>query len=385
MSTSTREARILFVIDSLAFGGAERQFVELLKGLDRSRFSPIVVYFYEARDGYRDVLEQLDMPIRCLGRQGRHDLLRPMMALRRIILDDEIDLVHTFMNLASVLGALAARTSSRPVICSAIRDGRDANLKLMLSKRMLSGIATVLVSNSRAGFENRFRRWKEHFRVIYNGIDLDRFRTGRAIAQAVRAGLNIRESEPVVGMVASFSPYKDHETLIRAIPRVLESYPKAAFVLVGDGPNREFLEGLAASLEVGGHVHFLGFRKDVDSLYAIFDVCVLLTNSDKIVEGLPNCLIEAQASGIPVIASRGGGVEEVVENGRTGLVIEPKSPYLVSEAICRLLEDERFQSRLSSAALINVRRSFALDRYVGDYQDLYTQVLEEVPPRTRSA
>ncbi|MGI6657060.1 MAG: glycosyltransferase [Desulfobulbus sp.] len=372
-----RPIRVVFVIDSLRPGGAERQLVELIRGLfARGGYELHLVCLLRAQNSYAEWLTPLGLEPHYIQRSCKYDFAGPVFSLARYIRSQRIDLVHTFMNMGSLIGCLAAKMTRRPVVCSAIRDGKDPSRKAKYIKYFLAAAADYLVANSRAGFAGRFRTMRPHFRVVYNGVDFSRFAGDDKATQRAANELGLQGERRVVGMVGSLSLYRDQATLLRAAPRVLSVFPDVVFVFVGDGDQREHLEQLAKQLGIAAQVVFAGFRGDVDRIYPLMDLCVLLSNNRVIIEGISNALIEAMANGVPVIASTGGGTDELIEHNQSGLLVEPHNPEAVADAVLALLgAPEAERSRLARNACQRVRELFALERYVREYEDLYDDLL----------
>jgi len=186
--------------------------------------------------------------------------------------------------------------------------------------------------------------------VVPLGIDLDRL--------AVE-----RRPEGIVGTVARLVEQKGIDTLIAAVPRVLESHPSTRFVVVGEGPLRASLEEAAAGLPV----ELLGERDDVPEQLARFDVFALASRF----EGLCLAVIEAQAAGVPVVATPVGGIVETVVDGETGLTIPVDDPAALAGAIVRLLDDRPLADRLAAEARERVRARFSIDTMVAETLRLY--------------
>ena len=366
--------RILFVIDSLGFGGAERQLVELIKGLDKQKYQIHLVSLIKKSAGYADILVNHHVNVNYFCRSYKTDLIKPLFLLIRYIHRNHIDLVHTFMNMGSLFGCLAAKATRTPVVCSAIRDAKDVSLKAKYIKIVLSHLADCYVANSKAGFTNRNMRIKRHFRVIYNGIDFSRFSKLKCDVDKIKREFHLERFNLIIGMVASLSVNKDHETLIKAAPTVLKKYPNAAFLFIGDGENRSKLENLARAYGIFENVIFTGYRSDIDRIYPMLSICVLLTNTN-ILDGIPNTLLEAMANGIPVVASAGGGTLELVKNGLNGILVPPKDPYRTAEAINKLLSNFDLLKRVAQNGKQHVQKFFRLERYVGEYERNYNEVL----------
>jgi len=365
--------RLLFVIDSLGFGGAERQLVELVKGLDPCKYDVHVVCFDDSIEGFSEILESCGIDICYIKRAFKYDI-RIVFSLAKYIRRNDIHVVHAFLNLGALVGVLAARFAGRPVVCSGIRDAKDKNLKLKLSKRALAILSDILVANSRAGFANRFSRMRPHFRVVYNGVDFSRFEK-QIDTSDLKADLHLSNFKHIIGMVASLSERKDHYTLLKAAPIVLQNLPNTCFLLVGDGTRRRVLRKKVEELGLENNILFLGFRSDVDHILNILDVFILLTNPDVHLEGISNSIIEAMAVGVPVIASEGGGTGEIIQHNVNGILLKPKHPQEAAQAILRLLSNKAEAAVLASAAETYVTRTFGLQRYVDAYEKIYRELL----------
>lgn len=364
---------LLLIIHSLKFGGAERQLVELIKGLNCQLYEVHLICLENASEGYTDLLAQTGIKICYFSRSYKYDL-RPIFSIYRYIRGKKIDLVHTFENLGSLYGLLAAKLSGRQVVSSSIRNAKDENFKLKISKRIFARFADILVSNSRAGLINRFNRMKPHYRVIYNGVDITRFQHEKPDLHSIIDGLGISSFKYIIGMVASLSERKDQDTILDAASLILESFPDTLFLFIGDGPRKEALSEKVRQTGLQDNVIFLGNRNDVEELMQVFDVAVLLTNNDIHLEGISNAIIEAMMLGIPVVASQGGGTNEIVKHNVNGILVSPKSIQKTAEAVIELLKDKPKAKRLSKAAKISVMEKFNLYRYVKEYEDIYQEL-----------
>jgi len=195
------------------------------------------------------------------------------------------------------------------------------------------------------------------FHVIYLGIDLQRFRGAKPALEG---------EGPIIGNVARLVPQKGHRFLLEAAPGILERHPRARFVFVGEGSARAELEAQARSLGIDKHVLLVGEKTDVPAWLASFDVFAL----PSLFEGFCYAVIEAQAAGVPVVATPVGGVRETVINRETGLVVPTEDPVALAAAICRLLEHPDEARALSLEAGRRVER-FSKERTVAETIALY--------------
>jgi glycosyltransferase involved in cell wall biosynthesis len=184
----------------------------------------------------------------------------------------------------------------------------------------------------------------EQYRVIRSGIDLGQFAGQHRCRARDRLGLPLEA--PLVGSVARLAPPKDIETLVRAFAQLMGDRPAARLVLVGDGPRRDDIEALVASLGMEERVVLAGTRRDVAEVLPAFDVLVL----SSLHEGLPRAIVEAMASGVPVVATAVGGIPEIVRDEETGLLVPVGDATAMGAAISRLLDDPALGSSLAASA-----------------------------------
>lgn len=372
--------RLLFVTPSLCIGGAERQLVQLLKNLDPERYVITVAVFTGvdevAQDGfYGQVSDLPNVSLTVLTRSGRFDLLGPVRSLVRLIRTERIQVMHTFLNLASTFGLVAAKITGVPIIASAIRDSRDPGLAYRLCRIAQARATDILVSNSEAGFDNRFRRRRANFRVIGNGLDLRRFESQPQAVASLREELQLARFTHLLGMVATLSDFKDHTAFLHIAARVVAEKPQAGFLVIGDGPNRAALEALSAQLRLGDNVVFTGYRSDIDTLTGLLDVACLFTNYRIISEGLPNAVLEAMACGVPVVATDDGGTVEILQDGVEGFLVSRNDVEISSRRILELLNDDELRRSMGQRGRATIAANFSMDVCVARYEALYHQLL----------
>jgi len=212
--------------------------------------------------------------------------------------------------------------------------------------------------------------------VIDNGIDLAAFRN-----PCPKVGAEFRTSGMrIVGAVGRLVDQKGFDYLLRAIPRILERFPNTVFLIAGEGTERAKLEALASELNIAGQVHFMGARSDMPNVYASFDVFALSSLN----EGMPIALIEAMATAKPVVATRVAAVPKLVIDGETGLLIEPRSPEALSDAVCQLLENSALCERLGRAARARIEQQFSSEVMAQRYLKLYRQLQINLAPTAES-
>jgi glycosyltransferase involved in cell wall biosynthesis len=375
----TLKRRLLLLIDRLEDGGAERQFCDLARGLARDGRFELTVGILARRRGVHDgAIESLAVPIVRFERSGR---LRPR-ALRGLIRElrrGRHELIHAWKPLACDYAVMAGRLGRVPIVLSSIRNAQDHDWLHHLRTRIHARFADRLVSNSQAGFASRFRRMRPGFVVIRNGVDLARLEIDEGRRSRARAELPFAAGTRLVVMAASFTEKKDHATMLDAFAAVARARADVGLVLAGQGPTQAAARSRAAALGIAARVHFAGFVEQVEGLLAIADLSILLTDARRHREGISNSLVESMALGVPVVATAGGGTDEVVEDGVSGLLIPPRDAAAAERALLRLLDDRELRSRLIEGARTKVESAFGLDRFIGDHVKLYEEVLAGSP------
>jgi sugar transferase (PEP-CTERM/EpsH1 system associated) len=208
--------------------------------------------------------------------------------------------------------------------------------------------------------------------VVSNGIDTARFRARRD-PQALRASLGIPPGAPVVGTIGRLCEVKTQDVLLRAFVGLRKQVPEVRLVLVGDGPLMGELRGLAANLGLEPCVSFVGYQAQPERFLDLMDVFALTSRS----EGMPLSVLEAWAAGVPVVASRVGGLPELIEDGRNGLLFPAGDEAALVEALRRLIVHAPLARQLGETGRLEVEARFSLDRMADDYQRHYFDLLRQ--------
>jgi glycosyltransferase involved in cell wall biosynthesis len=369
---------ILYPVNQLKIGGAEQQLLELVRGLDKRRFRPIVAPIYPGGPLEPELRAVPGAELVQLNRQGKFDpttLVRVAALLR----SRRVDVVQPFLSPATFFGLLPALLVGTPVTVVTERCGvrlvRGTGYKLYRTMEdALTHFASVVVPNSAAGRDDLLRRGipTHKIRIIYNGINRERLRIDEAHVAAVRAQLGVPASGHVVGILASVTPPKGHDTFLQAAATLAAQRPDVRFAVVGDGPLRPEMEGLAAMLGLGERVVFFGYQRRVADFLA---ACDLLVSSSRDNEGCSNAILEAMALDVPVIATDVGGNRELIEPGVTGYLVPVGDPMALADAVAAALADTPARRALAARARQQVDTRFGVQRMVGEYEDLYTAQL----------
>lgn len=338
--------RILVAIDGMEVGGSQRQVEQLLKGLDRQRWEPELVFF-RSPSFLVEEIEKQGIRVHHLPKRRRVDI--PFLfGLARLLRRGNYRLVHAFSLTAELACVLARPMSGRwPVLVASERSfALDRPAWFWRLKRLVLGQSAAVIANSRAGAKATARRTRmpdELFFTVSNGVDIpDALDAGTRAA--IRQSIGAPEGRLFALFVGRLVPVKNLPSLVRAM-QILEPAQRPWLALAGDGPEREEIQALADALGVAEDLCFLGERRDVDRLLQAADFLVLSSHF----EGLSNAILEAMAAGCPVIASAVGGSPELIENGHTGLLYPPDDAAALAEAMLRMA-DPALRQRLSLGA-----------------------------------
>lgn len=348
MTTVAGPTRVLWLSKGLGRGGAEQLLVGLARNLDPARVSVHVGYVLAHKDALVDDLRAADARVSCLS-GGLAARWSWPLRLRRMLRDGDFDIVHTHSPVVAVAARLLA---PRGVLVMHTEHNvweryrfatRTAN-RLTYSRN-----TSVLAVSDGVAQSIRQRRTiaaQPVVEVLTHGIDIEAVRAGADARQEARQRLRLPTSAFVVGTVANMTPKKDQETLLRAMALVIRDEPSAQVVIVGGGPLEPRLRRLAGAVGLDGHIQFAGVRNDVAEILCGFDVFAL----PSLHEGLALALLEAMAAEVACVATRVGGIPEVVEQGKTGLLVPVGDHEALAAALLQVRRDPTLRARLAGAA-----------------------------------
>jgi len=372
------QIQILYVIASLDIGGTERQLYLLLKHLDRNRFAPHVVSL--SPGGYWiQPIRDLGIELITLERRTNYELKR-LISLTGMIRNRNPHIVHSYQPPANAYAGLAATMAKHSKMIASRRSfdfETQSNALKKIIDRTIYRNADAVVCNSSSLYENLKNRYGERINavVIHNGIEMvDPPRFERA--SEVKNMLGVPLEAPVVGTVGRLIPIKNHRLFLDIASGVFKKRPDVYFVLVGDGPLENELRTYAETLGIADRVVFTGQRDDVPLLLNAFDI-FLFTSSNHYSEGegLPNAVMEAMVSGLPCVASRAGGTQELFQDGEAGYLVEPEAREAYLGRTLTLLEDKILRRSMGQMGRTIIQKRYSVSAMVSQFEDLYTKVL----------
>lgn len=355
--------RVLYVVGNFVAGGAERHLLEMWRRIDRTRFE-VEIACIRAEGMFLPEVRRLGLPVRDLG-IGRRLYgpggLRGLLRLVHHVLRFRPHVMHGYLFGPNLLAALAGRIAGVPVVVVAKRnvDAFESPRQIAV-QRLAARLATHVTAVSEAVAETVVDLGVPRGRitVIPNGVDADRFGE-----PSYAAG----NGAAVIGSVGCLAPRKDYATLLEALALLDRRGLEWRADLVGDGPERERLEGRARSLGLEHRVRFLGERDDVEALLPTFDVFVLSSRE----EGIPNALLEAMAAGRPAVATAVGGTPEVMQADAQGWLVPPARPEALAAALEEAIRDRAEAERRGRAARRRVLEEMDIGAMVRRHEAFY--------------
>jgi glycosyltransferase involved in cell wall biosynthesis len=365
--------RVLYLVDhARTVGGAERFVAGLATSVPRDKVEPWVC---STRYGHHPALTQLaaaGVPHVGLGRTGTWQLQR-FLPLVRLLRRKRFDVVHANMFGSNLWGALLGRACRVPVVLAHEHTWSFAGdaLRIWLDRHVIATLATRLIAVSQADRERMISiEGVPEEKVVV--MPLAHVPHSDPTTGNIRSELGLKTNTPLVAVAAVMRPQKALEVMLDAHALMLERVPDAHLAIAGDGPCRAQLVEHVNRLGIRDSVHLLGIREDVDAILRAADVAAM--SSDY--EGVPLFALECINAGTPLVATAVGGLPEVIDEGRTGLLVPPRDPVALAQAIERVLTDRPLALTLANA-LERKRDDISLESVAHRFAELYEELVTE--------
>lgn len=363
---------ILHLIDTTGPGGAETVFTTLLRRLTSERYQHTVVLRGEG--WVADTVREIGLDPLIIDSKGSFNL-GYIATLLRLIRKNQITLIHAHLLGSNIYGAMVAFIARVPMIAT-FHGGVDvaSNERFLATKFRLINIgakAIVCVSKrlqEELGFRSPLASAK--LRLIYNGVDPEKFQPRSA--DALKGELGLPADAKIVISIGNIRPAKGYPYLVGAAAEVTSQDPGVHFVIVGH-PRKDLFSELEAQIKEAGvcsNTHFLGFRSDVQDLLCQADVFLLPSTS----EGFSISTVEAMMAGVPVVATRSGGPEEILEHEKTGVLVPVADSSAISEAVQRVVRGE-IPEDMTRLAREKAVQSFSVRSMIDHYEALYRELV----------
>lgn len=379
--------RVAHVITRLCKGGAQENTFHTVRLANRNRYEVSLISgpTSGAEGSIEDTIAAAGISI-----DREPALIRPvspvqdaraLAGLVRKFRRGRFHIVHTHTSKAGMLGRMAARMAGVPIIVHTphgnIFDGYFSPLvtrAFIAAERWAARRTDRIIELTPGGIEEHLARGigrREQFINIFSGIDLTPYQRARDSRTQTRAALGLQDDQFVIGAVGRLEPIKGFTYFMDAAEAIAPRAPRACFVHAGDGSEASRLRSRASALN--GRVKFLGLRDDVPALMAAFDVLVVPSLN----EGMGRVILEAGAAGTPVVATRVGGIPEVVREGETGLLVPPKDGASIASAVLQLADNRAKAAEMGASARRWVAPDFSLERMVMRIEALYEELVRE--------
>ncbi len=361
--------KILQLIPTLDRSGAEKQMVLLATGLPRDRFR-VEVATLTRLGPYEAALRAAGIPVTPIGKRLKLDP-GAFLRLVRLLKAKRFDVLQTWIFAADTYGRVAARVAGVPVVVTAEMavDYWKGRTELAIDRRLARWTDRV-VGNSEAvvAFYRQNGIPEDRLAMIPSGIGDEE--PPPVDPAEVRTSFGWPGDAPLVLFAGRLAPQKGVDDLLAALDLLQHVRPDICTLIVGDGPLRHRLEALTRAYRLDGAVRFLGHRDDIPRLLAAADLLVL----PSLYEGLPNVVLEAMRFRKPVVATAAPGTTELVQDGRTGLLVPIQHPPALTQAIRLVIEDPDLARRLGAAGRARVETDFRAETMVARFAELYEQL-----------
>ena len=365
---------VLFLITGLAYGGAETQLVNLATSLKKRGWEVRVVSMLPPQ-AFTEELKEAGIPLSILNmRRGVADP-RAVFRLVKILREWRPDIVHSHMIHANLLARVTRLFYKIPVLISTAHNIDEGGRWREIAYRLTDSLADLTTNVSQAAVERYIRVGaapKDKIIFVPNGIDISRFKPDRDTGWRLRNELGI-DNYFVWLAVGRFEAAKDYPNMLQAFKMVVDKKQDTLLLLAGQGSLLEETRKLANELDLEDKVRFLGVRRDVPDLMNAADAYVMSSAW----EGMPMVLLEAEACGLPVVATDVGGNSEVILNNKSGYIVPPGDSEALAAAMMKMMALPEAERRaMGRAGRAHIEANYSLERVVDQWEELYRELLQ---------
>ena len=367
--------KVCYLIGQLGKGGAEKQLYELIKGINRKEFDPLVISLSQGGHWGKEI-RKLNIQLTELQRRKSFEFAR-LFKLIKILKAEKPDIVHSYMFSANSYGRIAAIIGRVPLIIASERNvaevGKDKGKFDIYIDKLLAAFSQGIICNSDKASSSLVEKYsfnRKKVFTVHNGIDINDFLKQRNYSSSKKS------KRKVIGTVGSLCPQKNHRLFLDMAKIVLErsENKQIKFLIIGRGPLRNELERYSKGLSIEANVVFTGEREDILELLQSMDVFVMTS----LYEGLPNAIIEAMAAGVPVVATDVGGNSELVINRETGFLCRSNDAKALVEKVIGLISNENAAQQLGKKGREKIVKEFTVEKMVNQTENIYRELLGQL-------
>ena len=362
--------RILHLVLTMDTGGLENGVVNIINGLDETRYKSILCCIKHGGD----LVERINKDIKIIELNHYSGMQYSIVRrLKKIIIDEGVDVIHTRNYKPYMFGFVAGKILGSVALIHS-EHGKDYPFRKikMFIQRVFSyytdGII-ALSSDIKSNMVNHIGIESSKIKVVINGVDTNKFSPTERSSELIRE-FNIEEGDLVIGAVGRLVSVKNYPEMLLAVKNLKATSANVKLIIVGDGPELESLQNLVHQYELSKEVCFTGSRSDISEILRLFDIYVLTSTN----EGLSNTLLEAMSSSIPVIVSRVGGNTEIVSSDSVGLTYSSGDYDELTGKLRALSQDFGVRRQIAKNAREHIIKNYSLDAMIRNYADMYTDV-----------
>ncbi|MFB6226494.1 MAG: glycosyltransferase [Candidatus Paceibacteria bacterium] len=371
--------KVCFLITGLNTGGAEMVIYRLLKEYktdkEKDSFDFTVISIVPPED-IGDKIKNLDIEVKSLEAKSK---LNPLIAWRlyTLLKEEKPDILHTFLFHANVLGRIIGKLAGVPKIISAIRNeyfGSKMREKLVKLTKSLCDYTTVVSQYTADKMAERGVIAEDSYKVITNGVNIKELKEeDKKEKVEIRKALNLDDKYPIIIGVGSLTEQKGFSYLIKAVKTLSEKYERIFLMILGSGPKETELNKLINELSLKDQVNLVGEKDNVKDYLQLADIFVL----SSLWEGMPNVLLEAQAVGLPSVATQVSGVSEIIDDGKNGTMVEPKRKEALVDGIEKTLDQtDKQKEQMRRTAKEKIKQEFSIESMTKKYINLYKKLMD---------
>lgn len=355
--------------------GAEKMLYEVATRLDKEKFEPFVCTLKNEKNGLLlSKLREKNISTYFLSINSKLQFFR-IFKFYFVIKQQKPDILQSFLFFDNIVARILGKLAGVPIIISGQRSVEvERSFLRNFLDRITIRLADAVVSNTEAGKDILVEREKvspQKIKVIPNGITPNLYmKRNIGLEKLKKDGQDTK----VIGFIGGLTRQKGVNYLLEAAKFIKTQGKNFSVVVIGDGPEKQNLENYTGKLDIKNIVRFWGYKEDAAKYIKLFDVLVL----PSIREGMPNVILEAMVCGVPVVATKVGGVPEIVEDGKSGFFVEPRNPKDLAEKILKILDMSEGERReMGEHGRKIVKEKFSIEKMVKEYENLYQELLEK--------